>query len=78
MWVSSSDLRRELKEQRKCDREAQREQNQLAQAFTKKARVSVARRLSIPKAKTLSQKEAAALLDCVIDNWLKKKTYLQD
>jgi hypothetical protein len=72
-WVSSLDVIRELKEQRKRDREAQREQDKLNRELTKKARVSVARKIALFDAKTLSQMEAATLLDCVISQWQKSE-----
>lgn len=68
-WVSSLDVIRELKEQRKLEREAQKEQDKRNRELTKKTRVSVSRKIALFDAKTLSQMEAATLLDCVIGVW---------
>jgi hypothetical protein len=72
-WVWDTDIVRRAKEQRKRDREAEREQDKLNRELTKKARVSVARKITAFDAKTLSQKEAATLLDCVIGQWQRGK-----
>ena len=73
--VWNTDIVRQAKEQRKRDREAQREQDKLNRDLTKKARVSVARKIALFDAKTLSQMEAATLLDCVIGNWKNMKDH---
>lgn len=72
-WVWDTDIVRQAKEERKRDREAQREQDKLNRELTKKARVSVARKMASFDAKTLSQKEAATLLECVIGQWQREK-----
>lgn len=62
-WVSSIDVVRKAREQRKCAREAQREQVKRNRELAKKGLVSAPPKLTVLKAKTLSQMEAATLLD---------------
>jgi hypothetical protein len=71
-FISSSEISRKAKEQRKQERKAQREQDKLDRERTKKAQVSTSRRVTILETKTLSQTEAATLLHCVINAWHNK------
>jgi hypothetical protein len=77
-FVRATDLRREYNAQRKREREAQREQVKRNRELAKKGLISGPPRLTILEAKTLSQTEAATLLDCVIGQWQSEKTQSQD
>jgi hypothetical protein len=73
--VSDLQVIRELREQREREREAQGEQDKLNRELSKKARVSVARKIAALDSKTLAQKEAPTLLGCVIGGWQRRKDH---
>ena len=69
VWICSVDVSRAAKEERRQAKKAQREQVKRNQELARKGLISGPPRLTILDTKTLSQTDAATLLDCAIDQW---------
>lgn len=76
MRISMLDVIREANEQRKREREAKRAKEAQIKwnwRLARKGLITSPARLTILDEKTLSQMDAARLLDCVIEQWQRGK-----